>query len=72
VQTLFRFVRRNTEIGGREIFQHTTVALGLGAANRDPVVFAEAEQFNIDRDWSSHVAFSAAVFTIAWVRPWRE
>jgi len=61
VQTLFRFVRRNTEIGGREIFQHTTVALGFGAANRDPAVFAEAEQFNIGRDWSSHVAFGGGI-----------
>ena len=61
VQTLFRFVRRNTEIGGREIFQHTTVALGFGAANRDPAVFAEAEQFNIQRDWSSHLAFGGGI-----------
>jgi cytochrome P450 len=61
VQTLFRFVRRNTEIGGREIFQHTTVALGFGAANREPEVFAEAEQFNIERDWSNHVAFGGGI-----------
>jgi len=61
VQTLFRFVRRNTEIGGREIFQHTTVAHGFGAANRDPAVFAEAEQFNIQRDWSSHLAFGGGI-----------
>lgn len=61
VQTLFRFVRRNTEIGGREIFQHTAVALGFGAANRDPEVFAEAEQFNIERDWSNHVAFGGGI-----------
>ena len=61
VQTLFRFVRRNTEIGGREIFQHTTVALGFGAANRDPAPFGEAEQFNIERDWSSHVAFGGGI-----------
>jgi len=49
------------KIGGREIFQHTTVALGFGAANRDPAVIAEAEQFNIDRDWSSHVAFGGGI-----------
>ena len=61
VQTLFRFVRRNTEIGGREIFQHTTVALGFAAANRDPEVFADAEQFNIERDWSNHVAFGGGI-----------
>src|SRR5262249_27348814 len=61
VQTLFRYVLRNTEIGGREIFQNTTVALRFGAANRDPAVFAEAEQFNIDRDWSSHVAFGGGI-----------
>ena len=61
VQTLFRFVRRNTEIGGREIFQNTVVALGFGAANRDPAVFAGAEQFKIDRDWSSHVAFGGGI-----------
>jgi cytochrome P450 len=61
VQTLFRFVRRNTEIGGREILQHTTVALGFAAANRDPAVFADAEQFNIERDWSNHVAFGGGI-----------
>jgi cytochrome P450 len=39
VQMLFRFVRRDTEIGGHRIFQNTSVAVSFGSANRDPAVF---------------------------------
>ena len=61
VQTLFRFVRRDTEIGGRKILQNTSVVVSFGAANRDPAVFPNAEQFNVERDWTSHLAFGAGI-----------
>ena len=71
VQTLFRFVRRNTEIGGREIFEHTTVALGFGAANRDPAVFPKRSN-STSTATGATTSPSAAEFTIAWVRLCRE
>jgi cytochrome P450 len=46
VQMFFRFVRRDSEIGGRRIFQNTSVAVSFGSANRDPEVFQNAEQFD--------------------------
>ena len=61
VQTQFRFVRRDIEIGERRILQNTSVAVSFGAANRDPAVFPNAEQFDIERDWTSHVAFGAGI-----------
>ena len=61
VQTLFRFVRRDTDIGGRKILQNTSVVVSFGAANRDPAVFPNAEQFNVERDWTSHLAFGAGI-----------
>jgi cytochrome P450 len=35
--------------------------VSFGAANRDPAVFPNAEQFDIERDWTSHVAFGAGI-----------
>jgi cytochrome P450 len=61
VQVLYRWVRREAEIGGRRIFPNTTVAVAFGSANRDPAVFPNAEQFNIERDWTSHLAFGAGI-----------
>ncbi len=61
VQVLFRFVRRDTEIAGRRILRNTTVAVAFGSANRDPAAFANAEQFDLERDWRNHLAFGAGI-----------
>ena len=61
VQVLYRFVRQDAEIGGRRILANTTVTIGFGSANRDPAAFPNAEQFDIERDWTSHLAFGGGV-----------
>ena len=61
VQVLYRFVRREAEIGGRRILPNTTVTVAFGSANRDPGAFPHAEQFDIERDWTRHVAFGAGI-----------
>lgn len=45
------------DYGGQTIRQGDHVALMLGAANRDPAVFEDAEEFRIDRSPNRHVSF---------------
>ena len=61
VQVLYRWVRREAEIGGHRILPNTTVAVAFGSANRDPAVFPNVEQFDIERDWTSHLAFGSRI-----------
>ena len=37
------------------------MAVAFGSANRDPAVFPNAEQFDIERDWTSHLAFGSGI-----------
>lgn len=47
-----------------EIKQGRLVNCILGSANRDPLVFADADKFNIDReDLSRHLAFATGPHT---------
>ena len=48
---------RDLELGGRAIRNGDKVALYYGAANRDPAVFADPEQFALRRDPNPHLAF---------------
>ncbi len=41
---------RSVEVGGAVLAQNSEVDLLVGAANRDPEVFADADAFNLDRD----------------------
>ena len=61
VQVLYRWVRRETEIGGNRIFPNTVMAVGFGSANRDPAVFPNAQVFDIERNWTSHLAFGNGI-----------
>ncbi|HXW83658.1 MAG TPA: cytochrome P450 [Candidatus Binataceae bacterium] len=61
VQVLYRWVRRDTEIAGRKIFPNTVVAVGFGSANRDPLAFPHADEFDIERDWTRHLAFGSGI-----------
>jgi cytochrome P450 family 109 len=61
VQVLYRWVRREAEIGRQRIVPNTIVAVAFGSANRDPAAFPDAEQFDIERDWTSHLAFGAGI-----------
>jgi len=44
-------------LGGRELPAGTFLTLGIGAANRDPRQFADAERFDVARRPNRHVAF---------------
>jgi cytochrome P450 len=45
------------EIGGKVLPEGSLLTLGIGAANRDPREFAEAERFDVARKPNRHVAF---------------
>ena len=44
-------------IGGRAWPAGTLVTIGIGAANRDPAQFADAERFRVERKPNRHLAF---------------
>lgn len=44
-------------LGGRTLPEGTPITLGIGAANRDPRQFAEAERFDVARRPNRHLAF---------------
>jgi cytochrome P450 len=45
------------EIGGRTLPAGTSVTIGIGAANRDPVEFPDPGRFDVGRKPNRHVAF---------------
>ncbi len=49
-QRLFRRVRRDVEIGGKQIRAGEWVALFFAAANHDPEVFPEPQRLRLDRE----------------------
>lgn len=58
VQVTARFVTEDTEFSGRRLRAGDALILLLGAANRDPDVFAEPDRFDIGREKNHHVAFA--------------
>ncbi|MEM6727401.1 MAG: cytochrome P450, partial [Pseudomonadota bacterium] len=48
-QVIARVVRQETDVAGRRLAPGTPVFLGLGAANRDPSAFVDAERFRPGR-----------------------
>lgn len=53
-----RTATRDTEVGGQKIAQGEKVIMYYGAANRDPAVFANPDQFDIERaNADKHIAF---------------
>jgi cytochrome P450 len=60
VQSATRHVARDVEIGGVALKTGDTVNCMLGAANRDPAVFAEPQEFRLGRpDVRRHLAFAS-------------
>jgi cytochrome P450 len=57
LQMTKRLATRDTEIGGKLVPAGDQVLLCLGAANRDPAVFARPDEFDIGRDSAEHLAF---------------
>jgi cytochrome P450 len=60
-----RVTTRDVEIGGERLAAGTFVTLGIGAANRDPAAFENAESFDIARAQNRHLAFGAGVHQCA-------
>lgn len=59
VQSATRHVVRDTEINGVHFASGAIVNCMLGAANRDPAMFAEPDRFDIDRaDAQRHLGFA--------------
>ncbi len=45
------------DLGGKHLATGTFVTIGIGAANRDPAQFPDAERFDIGRRPNRHIAF---------------
>lgn len=60
-----RITTRPVEIGGERLDTGTFVTLCIGAANRDPSEFENAEAFDIARDPNRHLAFAAGIHQCA-------
>lgn len=62
IQSLFRRVTLDTELGGVRLPAGARVMLLYGSANRDETQFDEPDQFNIQRQSANkHIAFSRGV-----------
>lgn len=48
-QVLLRFAREDCEVGGRKVLKGDTLYVMVGAAHRDPAVFARPDEFDLDR-----------------------
>ena len=59
--TMAREVVKETEIGGCPIKPGNMVLLSFPAANRDPVVFPDADKVVIDRKQNPHAAFGLGI-----------
>jgi cytochrome P450 len=60
-----RMTTRAVELSGETLDAGTFVTLCIGAANRDPAAFENAEGFDISRDPNRHLAFAAGVHQCA-------
>jgi cytochrome P450 len=56
-----RITTADTEIGGVAMPKDTRITICIGAANRDPDVFAEPHTFSIKRTPNRHLAFGSGV-----------
>jgi cytochrome P450 len=61
VQTFFRTTTRNVEISGHRIGEGEKVLMFLGAANRDPRRWENADRYDISRKTSGHVGYGSGI-----------
>lgn len=54
-----RIATAAARVGGVEVQPGTRITLGIGAANRDPAVFAEPDRLDITRSPNRHLAFGS-------------
>jgi cytochrome P450 len=61
MQAVFRIARRELELHGQRIPAGSIILPIIGAANRDPRIFADADRFDISRDPNPHLAFGHGI-----------
>jgi cytochrome P450 len=61
VQFTFRRARAAIDLGGVPIPAGARLAVGLGAANRDPARFADPDRLDLGREPNPHLAFGAGI-----------
>ena len=61
LQLFERTATAQVEVGGVVVEPGQKIAALLGAANRDPAVFADADLFDVRRDPNPHLAFGVGV-----------
>ena len=61
VQGVARFVRQETTLGGVTLAAGDAVMAMVGAANRDPEVFADPDRLDLDRGGARHLSFGQGV-----------
>lgn len=61
VQTFFRTATTDVTIAGARIPEGTKILMFLGAANRDPARWLDADRFDLTRDPSGHVGFGMGI-----------
>lgn len=61
VQRTTRFALEDVEIHGRQIKKGDLVTALVGAANRDPKVFSNPEEFRVSRIVNPHIAFGRGI-----------
>jgi cytochrome P450 len=57
IQNLYRTPREDYPVGGAVIPAGSRVLLSFGAANRDPVVFDDPDEYRVERNPKEHLAF---------------
>lgn len=61
VQTFFRTTTREVEIGGHTIGEGEKILMFLGAANRDPRRWENADSYDVTRRTSGHVGYGSGI-----------
>lgn len=64
-QIAFRHALDDFTFAGIAIRKGQTVGFGLGSANRDPLVFPDADTLDVRREETRHLAFGAGIHTCA-------
>lgn len=60
-QIAFRYALEEVQLAGTTIRRGQTVGFGLGAANRDPLVFPEPDRLDLGREAARQLAFGAGI-----------
>ena len=64
-QIAFRHALEDFSFGEVRLRKGQTIGFGLGAANRDPRAFPDADRLDLDREENRHLSFGAGIHTCA-------